>query len=65
MDIEEINLEKLMKIAVEEFVRETLNWMSLANVRHVTGITFDDKEEVLEELAEAVKRYKEKMAVNL
>ena len=65
MDIEEIGLSKLLEIAVEEYVRDSLNWMNLADVRNVTGVTFDDKKEVQKELARAIKHYKVKMAVKL
>ena len=65
MNIEEISLEKLLEIAVEEYVRDSLNWMNLADVRNVTGVTLDDKKELQKELAKAIKHYKVKMAVKL
>ena len=65
MNIEEISLEKLLEIAVEEYVRDSLSWMNLADVRNVTGVTLDDKKELQKALAKAIKHYKVKMAVKL
>ena len=58
MDNKEINLDKLFKAAVDAYVVNSLTSMALWDVKNITGVEFEDKEEALEKLREAIKNYR-------
>jgi hypothetical protein len=50
-------MEKLLNGAVAIHVVDALHLMTLADVKRITGVEFEDQSEALEKLQEAIRNY--------